>query len=490
MKLRSFIKLILFEHLWLRRLLVYYFVLFNPNETSRFAKELANCSDEKNLKKLLLFSLKRLKKEHLLLSTVLKLRDIDVTFHEIVQNNKDLINGVLKKISTTQKSFDIALSIHDFNTAKLLASNKQQHQLIDKIAQGLGTLTEPLNLAIENQRRFYSSDSLLIFNPVKKSIRPYSDTESVTTFSIPAYLVPEDAFDEIIEFYKKCIEIIYETDSYFFFQIQHWPYFYSLLSKSKVISYHTYSSNSSRNIHIKESAFTGYFTIDTKGYSGWHSINDNSTLIENVQALNQDMANTYHEKLIETFIKKNISKYEQKDLETTLPLQFIFLPLQVYNDSVAQLAYINTIELLDFMVSYCQESKINLVVKRHPRCPNPFIEKKIQAYGNLFHIHIVDSNIHELISKADLIVTVNSGVGFESILHLKPVITTGKCDYSSATLRTSSLLELKTALDTFKNLDINNAYKIKFLYYYFSNHLFNKNDSIKLKERLNNFLRD
>ena len=47
--------------------------------------------------------------------------------------------------------------------------------------------------------------------------------------------------------------------------------------------------------------------------------------------------------------------------------------------------------------------------------------------------------------------TVNSGVGVEALLHLKPVITIGASDYSAVAHQVSSQAELMSAVETVTN---------------------------------------
>ena len=41
-----------------------------------------------------------------------------------------------------------------------------------------------------------------------------------------------------------------------------------------------------------------------------------------------------------------------------------------------------------------------------------------------------DLSIHDLIAAAEIVVTVNSGVGMETVLHQKPVYAFGRANYS------------------------------------------------------------
>jgi hypothetical protein len=54
------------------------------------------------------------------------------------------------------------------------------------------------------------------------------------------------------------------------------------------------------------------------------------------------------------------------------------------------------------------------------------------------YVHGVDGNIHDLVSRSSAVFTINSGVGFESLFHDKPVITFGDSDYARVTYRATA----------------------------------------------------
>ena len=59
----------------------------------------------------------------------------------------------------------------------------------------------------------------------------------------------------------------------------------------------------------------------------------------------------------------------------------------------------------------------------------------------------MDDHIRDLILGAVRLVTVNSGTGFEALMHGRPVICCGASDYHHLTTRVRSEAELQAALD-------------------------------------------
>ena len=51
------------------------------------------------------------------------------------------------------------------------------------------------------------------------------------------------------------------------------------------------------------------------------------------------------------------------------------------------------------------------------------------------NVHVLHENIHDMINKSCGVILINSGVGFEALIHGKTVLTLGNCDYNISTLR-------------------------------------------------------
>ncbi|BDR33665.1 hypothetical protein PDY_07130 [Photobacterium damselae subsp. damselae] len=110
---------------------------------------------------------------------------------------------------------------------------------------------------------------------------------------------------------------------------------------------------------------------------------------------------------------------------------FIFLPLQVSNDS--QILLNSTIDNLDAIKTAHKmgiERGVDLVVKLHPAEFNLDEIEKIRTYCIRNNITLSNLNTNDLINKSECVVTINSTVGFESLIFNKKVYFLGDSFYA------------------------------------------------------------
>jgi len=81
------------------------------------------------------------------------------------------------------------------------------------------------------------------------------------------------------------------------------------------------------------------------------------------------------------------------------------------------------------IVDACRKSDVQVVVKRHPMCKAKSISKLLDARQAAGDIVVSTASIHDLIEGSCAVCTVNSSVGIEALLHLKPVYLFGHADY-------------------------------------------------------------
>jgi hypothetical protein len=202
-------------------------------------------------------------------------------------------------------------------------------------------------------------------------------------------------------------------------------------------------------INIKVSYLPNLFYFDRKGYSGWSETTDDIKTKDYLNRVEDHIAKSYFEKIASHYIHNNISKYPQP-LETNKHPNhnhdYIFLATQVIDDSVSELAYIDTLTLIKHATTACETLGIDLLIKRHPKCSSIEIKQTIEEATQKNHVLTTNGSIHDLIKNAEAVLTVNSGVGFESLLHLKQVYITGKADYHWACTTIKTEYELKTKL--------------------------------------------
>jgi hypothetical protein len=264
----------------------------------------------------------------------------------------------------------------------------------------------------------------------------------------------EDVYGPVVSTYINLLRTIPREKYNVIVKIQFsWRYVAEPESDAIVISYHTHGPESGF-LRIKESPLRGYCNIDRCGYSGWHSFSSmtRAQLEGLAEKYSDEVASKIHNHFYENFVVSKISKYAQ-GFEEIRYSDYIFLPLQVVTDVVSDLAYIRVIELLDFVIEICNRNNLNILIKRHPKCRSIRIAKSIDKIRKYRNVQVFDGNVHDAIKGANKVVTVNSGVGFEALLQLKTVITTGLCDYSVVTHVAKNEVELERCMVDLKKID-------------------------------------
>ena len=160
-------------------------------------------------------------------------------------------------------------------------------------------------------------------------------------------------------------------------------------------------------------------------------------------------ANSGIYEMLRARIKNNISKFDQPEYkETNLEPGYVLFPCQLPHDETIK--YHSDVEVADALRAtmtwvrnfnyYCPDRKRKVIIKGHPVNPGAMISLR-QVYGDMMNEMdsadaewIDDMSIHQLIAGAKVVVTVNSGVGLEAILHGKSVFTFGRADYDTVSV--------------------------------------------------------
>jgi len=114
--------------------------------------------------------------------------------------------------------------------------------------------------------------------------------------------------------------------------------------------------------------------------------------------------------------------------------KYVFFPLQIPNDqSIRYFSDFSEEEVVDAVIQWSRQSGVPVVFKPHPVSKKAMVEfeQKVRGSGCYWST----ANVHDLAAHARAIFTVNSGVGFESLLHLKPVVTFGRTEYDCVTVK-------------------------------------------------------
>lgn len=230
------------------------------------------------------------------------------------------------------------------------------------------------------------------------------------------------------------------------------------------VSYHTTGLQDGW-LHLKDAAIPGYYRFDEKGYAGFSSFGELEALpAACFQASNEEVESVWGE-VKSNIVDAKVSKYRQSTAPSDLPEgPFVFFPLQMLNDTVALLAWVSMLDALECVVKHCEKFGRKVVVKRHPMCKRADVEAALSQLAKSPSAVISSASIHDILPRASIVVTVNSGVGFEALLYQRRVITVGASEYGVVTDRCKTLVELDAALSVEKQVDMDAIKRFVWLY--------------------------
>lgn len=270
-------------------------------------------------------------------------------------------------------------------------------------------------------------------------------------------------YKDLESFYNLLEEVLLEEDI---------PYkvvdigFYAMIVKPDSICLAHHINNPPKNVWtIKKGYCAGYLYFDKCGYSGWS---------EGIINYNPSKFYPNHLFFIRNYIKNNESKIKQPDY-TVVPKQpYVLVLMQKPSDTVSKLAKIDTILLSQYVNEVYKDTDINVYSKPHP-----------DSYKMITYGENIKGSIHPLISHAKAVYTVNSGSGFEALMHLKHVYTSGDSDYTSVTTNIETLEDIKNTM----NLPGPSELEIlNFLNYCFSEHFVNAYSKASILKKINRVL--
>ncbi len=192
------------------------------------------------------------------------------------------------------------------------------------------------------------------------------------------------------------------------------------------IVYHT-KKGAHNWLNVKMNYLNAFFYFDRKGYSGWSEIVDNTF---DPKAIDPIAADAYFKKLQNRFVIPKNSKYAEGMplILTPIPDGAIAIFLQVFSDKVLDLALTTSEEMVRETIKYANGRPV--VIKRHPACrvaASAILAREATNWGP--NVSVTKCEVHGILEKADTVVCMNSGTGFEALLHERHVITMAKSDY-------------------------------------------------------------
>lgn len=222
-------------------------------------------------------------------------------------------------------------------------------------------------------------------------------------------------------------------------------------------------------MHMRE-----LFTIDTNGWGADHSGNN----LFNPKEVDQDEATRFCHEKSAYLISNGSSKCDQpRDTDST-PESYILIPIQIPRDAtIKHHSPITVRYFIESIQAWAIETKTQVCFKMHPhnqgdRDLHQIVE---EAQASSPYVRKVEGNIHELIRRSSGVLVINSGTGFESLLHGKPVATIGDCDYRAATFN-ADIRKLDAVSRFFREYgEFERQLAYRFVYWYWHQHAYDVN---------------
>lgn len=188
--------------------------------------------------------------------------------------------------------------------------------------------------------------------------------------------------------------------------------------------------------YYMQTVFPWLFTIDKAGWGAGMS----ASPIPAVGYTTNEAWET-----LQSLVTDNLSKFDQPDRRKVPWKDFIFFPCQIPHDETIKYHSKVTVEAaLEAVCQWCNATGRHLVVKGHPINPG-----SMQPLQEIAQCHratwVTDYSIHDLLANCRAVFCVNSGVGIEACLHLKPIFIFGRAEYAPVAI-------------TIENMDINSAW--------------------------------
>lgn len=143
---------------------------------------------------------------------------------------------------------------------------------------------------------------------------------------------------------------------------------------------------------------------------------------------------------------------------------YIFFPIQIPTDQSIQLfSDFSVMDVITALIDWARTAQVAVVLKPHPANRKSMIPFESLADGQT--VFMSDANIKDLIEHSSAVYTINSGVGFEALLQLKPVVTFGRVEYDCVTYNATP----NTLDDAWAYAESSTAAELEFKYRGFMN---------------------
>lgn len=229
--------------------------------------------------------------------------------------------------------------------------------------------------------------------------------------------------------------------------------------------------------HLKTAYLPDYFYFDKHGYSGWSDLAQEYEYDVDIKDIRDEM-----QTFCDNYIASNSSRTIQPQ-EAFIPNKpYVLVLAQRPGDNVMKFAHMDSQVLLNEITELYKDTEYTVCVKSHPLSEPGLYSSDVEITMSPEVFHATGS-VHKIIAGATAVYTVNSGSGFEALLHGKRVFTSGDCDYHWVTIPVKNRQDLQDTMHLIEE-PVDKDEILKFLHYALNKYFININDEQAIKQRI------
>lgn len=128
---------------------------------------------------------------------------------------------------------------------------------------------------------------------------------------------------------------------------------------------------------------------------------------------------------------EKITKYQQKS--AIIPEFDVFFPLQIPDDESLRFGSPHALrDIVHAVAAWAEQRRVRVLFKCHPVRPSL---DYLKLNNRSAYVHVIRTgDVHDLLARAPVVFVANSGVGFEAMVHFKPVVTFARALYDVMTI--------------------------------------------------------
>lgn len=198
-------------------------------------------------------------------------------------------------------------------------------------------------------------------------------------------------------------------------------------------------------INTKIGYLPNFFYFDDRGYSAWSAACDDADVVPHIPA---DTARLLAD-LRAHIVGGRITKYTQPNKSFDEDSGFVLVLCQVQGDTVLDHARFSSEDMLNTVAGAAAKAGRRCLIKLRPRCTSAAFAAFARDCAARHGARIVDHHVHDLLGSAALVAAINSGAGFEALLHGRTVLSFGASDYEAVTHRIADLAAVDGLIQSF-----------------------------------------